>query len=80
MRRRAVLSQSGLGGPVVNVPVVLVKEEVVFAHLGEGHVGEVRGGEGGQKEVRFESAAFAGLVYFSKLSVWNCFLSVCLLR
>lgn len=53
----------GLGGPVVNVPVVFVEEAVVFGELGGGHLGEVGGGEGGEEEVGFEGAAFAGLVW-----------------
>lgn len=40
-----------LRGPVVDVPVVLVEEQVVFCELGAGHAGEVRGGEGGEEEV-----------------------------
>lgn len=48
--------------PVVDVPVVFVEEEVVFAHLGERHGGEVCGGEGGEEQIGFKYAALAGLV------------------
>lgn len=51
-----------LSGPVVNVPVVFVEEEVVLLELFGGHGLEVGLGEGGEDEVGFEGAAFAGLV------------------
>lgn len=53
----------GLGSPVVDVPVILVEETIVFGHLGGCHGGEVRVGEGGEEEVGFADAAFAGLVW-----------------
>lgn len=43
----------GLRGPVVDVPVVFVEEEVVLLELGGGHGDEVGGGEGGEEEVGF---------------------------
>lgn len=39
----------GLGGPVVDVPVILVQEEVVLLELGGSHGREVGGGEGREK-------------------------------
>lgn len=58
---------AGLGrllrGPVVNIPVVLVEEQVVLLKLGRGHGLEMGLGEGGEDEVGFEGAAFAGLVF-----------------
>ncbi len=42
-----------LRGPVVDVPVVLVEEEVVLFELLGRHVGEVGVGEGGEEEVTF---------------------------
>lgn len=51
-----------LRAPVVYVPVVFVEELVVLVELGEGEVGEVFVGKGGQEEVGFEDPALAGLV------------------
>lgn len=52
--------------PVVDVPVVLVEEEVVLVEEWTGECGQVRGGEGGEEEVGFEGAAFAGLVWMGE--------------
>lgn len=59
VRRRRGLA---LRRPVVDVPVVLVEEQVVLVKLCGRHGGEVGGGEGGEEEVRLEGSALAGLV------------------
>jgi len=55
--------------PVVDVPVVFVKEAVVGEELGECHGREVAVGEGGHEEVRFEGSALATLVWRGVLVV-----------
>ncbi len=52
-----------LRGPVVDVPVVFVEEEVVLLELGRRHAAEVGVGEGGEEEIRFEGSAFSALVF-----------------
>ena len=62
-------------GPVVNVPVVLVEEEVVLGEEVGGHGGEFGRDEGGEEEVGLEGAAFARLIYgvFIIMSAWCSF-------
>lgn len=52
-----------LRGPVVNVPVVLVEEEVVLVEQLGGERGEVLGCECREEEVGLEGSALAGLVF-----------------
>lgn len=59
VRRRQLLL---LRGPVVDVPVVLVEQQVVLVEQRRGERRQVLGGEGGEEEVGFERSALAGLV------------------
>lgn len=40
-------------GPVVDIPIVLVEEQVVLLELVKGHCSEVVVGEGGAEEIGF---------------------------
>jgi hypothetical protein len=51
-----------LGGPVVDIPVILVEKKVILAELGGGHRWKIDGGEGGEEEVRFKDPPFSALV------------------
>lgn len=73
-RRGRALGDAGVGvrlrrvrrlqlrGPVVDVPVVLVEEEVVLVEELGGERLQVCRGEGGQQEVGLEGTSLAGLV------------------
>lgn len=52
--------------PVVDVPVVLVEEQVVLRHLLFRHGGEVLVCEGREEQICLENTALAGLVYISR--------------
>lgn len=58
-----------LGGPIVDVPVVLIKKAVIFLELLDGHVPEIDVGEGGKKQVGFEDTTLTALVYLDAVSV-----------
>ena len=48
--------------PIVDIPVVLVKEDVVLLELLRCHAGQVRISEGGEEEITFEGSPLAALI------------------
>ena len=52
-----------LRGPVVNVPVVLVKDAVVLIEQLGGQRGQVSGREGREEKIGLKSSTLSGLVY-----------------
>jgi hypothetical protein len=52
-----------LSSPVVDIPVVFVKEEVVLPELGGRHGGEVGRGKGREEQVGLKDSSFSALVW-----------------
>ena len=75
---RLVGSRCGLlGGPVVDVPVVLVEEEVVLLQELGGHRGQLGVGEGAEEEVTLERTSLTALVWQLSAFVVRLEVSVC---
>ena len=51
-----------LSSPIVYVPIILVKENIVLLELFGGHERQIGIGEGGEEQVTFESPPFAALI------------------
>lgn len=48
-----------LGGPIVNIPVLLVQKSVILLEVCFRHAWQMLTGEGAQEEIRLERPAFA---------------------
>ena len=51
-----------MSSPIVDIPIILVEEDIVLLQLRGGHLGEVVVREGGEEEVTFEGSPLAALV------------------
>ncbi len=63
-----------LSGPIVDIPIVLIQEEVVLLELLRRHLCKVGVCEGGEEEITFECTPLAALIYKGRNLVSGCIL------
>ncbi len=63
-----------LSGPIVNIPIVLIQEEVVLLKLLRRHLCKVGVCEGGEEQITFECAPLAALICRDPTLVSGCIL------